>query len=90
VDHSKDPPDHSMEGFARIALSLDLAIAQAESTPPVATVHPLFIAPQPVAPGRTTAEVAGAAATAPVSNRRALLTDYMRAVAARRQSAGGS
>jgi phospholipase C len=85
------PPDHTTEAFARIAMSLDLAISRAENTPPVATLHPVF-APRVAA--AIAPSVAGEPVVLPqtgaVDNRREQLTGYMRAVAERRRSGSTS
>jgi phospholipase C len=83
------PPDQNTEGFARIAMSLDLAIAAADQTPPVAATHPLFAAAP--AGGLTPHLAARAAITTQGAvdagdNRRAQLADYMQAVAARHRN----
>lgn len=80
------PPDHAIEAFTRIAASVDLAIAEAELIPPVASTHPLFAA----TPRLSSAPAEGTAALEPAvtttSPRRRLLTDYMRAVSQRREA----
>jgi phospholipase C len=98
------PPDQNTEGFARIAMSLDLAIAAAASSPPVAATHPLFVPPAAALSPRS-----ARAATATQSpngtlqspsgtlqlphnlggDRRAQLVDYMQAVADRRRAVAG-
>jgi len=68
---------HTLEGFGRIAMSVDLAIAQANNTDPVAASHPLALAP--------TAEAARAFPSVAGQMRNAQLLDYIRTVARRRQ-----
>lgn len=86
------PPDQNTEGFARIAMSLDLAIAAAAKTPPVAATHPLFgtSAPPPLS-AHTATEAAAVTqrANGMGDTRRARLVDYIQAVAERRRTAAG-
>jgi phospholipase C len=84
---SNEPPDHATEAFARIALSLDLAIAQAEKTPPIAATHPLFAAPSTprAMPSARPEAPAALQAVAPAKSRRDQLADYMQAVSDRRR-----
>jgi phospholipase C len=84
---SNEPPDHATEAFARIALSLDLAMAQAEKTPPVAATHPLFVAPSTprAAPSARTEAATAPRAAAPAKSRRDQIADYMQAVSDRRR-----
>jgi len=79
-------PDHSIEAFARIAASVDLAMTQADTTPSIGSTHPLF-ASAPSAPAAATEPAPGAAEVLP-HTRRAHLTDYMRKVAERRNRRG--
>jgi hypothetical protein len=44
-------PDYTTEGFARIAMSVDLAMSAADSVAPIAATHPLF-ASRAIEPGR--------------------------------------
>lgn len=86
-------PDHSIEAFARIAASVDLAMAQADATPSIGSTHPLFAAPLGAPPTTPTGPTAGTeSAPAPAfalpHTRRARLTDYMRKVAERRNRRG--
>jgi phospholipase C len=85
------PPDQNTEGFARIAMSLDLAMAAAANSPPLADTHPLFGAPMAPLSARSASraamEVQPAAAPA---DRRAQLVDYMQAVAERRRTGAGA
>jgi phospholipase C len=79
------PPDHTTEGFGRIAMSLDLAMSAAESTPPVAATHPLFAPPAAASVAPRVAREPMPAPTATADIRREQLTDYIRAVADRRR-----
>ncbi|MBS0421833.1 MAG: alkaline phosphatase family protein [Proteobacteria bacterium] len=69
---------HTLEGFGRIAMSVDLAIARAHKTAPLAAVHPLVLTPK--------AEVAPGFSLAAGPMRAAQLLDYIKAVAQRRQA----
>jgi phospholipase C len=77
---SSTATEHTVQGFARIAMSVDLAMAQAHGTDPVAHTRPELELRLPPA------GIALPSATLP--RRRDQLLEYIRAVAQRHRSAG--